>query len=230
MRTSLLLLDIQKFFKRRALALSASVLMTASPIVGAVHSWSNIWWTNKTSIIGLTVVNTLITTGSEFFSRTVLAHASDSVSGLTSRSIDNSTVARPQNNFLVGNGNGKRSIHMQSLINIIMTIVASLLGGPVYFMTQRKHRFVFFILFGVFNSALSQTLVGAFKSGIASMMVRRLSFDLFYCGTVKFFMFEVARPYLVRLQKSLAGVGAVRVIQDGVTTFFRVGVLNWIGL
>lgn len=178
-----------------------------------VIKWAGSWWVNRSSIVTLTVVNTAITAFSEFGSRTLLAD--DKVN--------------PEQKFFVTNKHGHTEIHKQSIVNIIMTIFASVLGGPVYFIRRRWPRFMFFLSFGAMNSAASQMLAHAITDGYLAITLGRFVFDLCYNGSIKFFMFEFARPAILRFRKNVMGLGIVRVTQDFLTTLSRVGILNWFG-
>ena len=161
----------------------------------------------------LTAVNTAITTTNEFASRSLLADEKKN----------------PENKFFVTNPEGHTRVHKQSIINIIMTIVVSLLGGPVYFIKRMWHRFMFFLSFGAMNSALSQMLAHYILDGALALTLGRFVFDLCYNSTLKFGMFEFARPAILKFRKNVLGIGIVRVAQDFLTTLFRVGMLNWFG-
>src|SRR3989338_4661820 len=99
-------------------------------------------------------------------------------------------TGQEEHGFLIQSETGETRIHSQSLINIFMTLFASLLGGPVYFLRRTSHRFLFFIAFGTFNSILSQSLVTIFRDGVVMLASTRLLFDFFYNGSVKFLLFE----------------------------------------
>lgn len=199
--------------KKAGLMLLTVLTLGQSTIQSPLVRWATSWWVNRTSIILLTGVNTAITAASEMASRDLLAQ----------------THKNPEQRFFVQNENGDMSIHRQSVVNIFMTLFASLLGGPVYFIRRRWHRFMFFISFGAMNSAVSQMLAHLVRDGFLALTLGRFIFDLFYNGTVKFWMFEFARPAILRFRKSVAGIGAVRILQDFLTTLFRVGLLNWFG-
>jgi hypothetical protein len=161
-------------------------------------------------IVSLTLVNTAITTASEVGSRTI-------ISGLNG-AYDSS--------FIVKGPDGLQHVHRQSLINILMTILASLLGGPIYFITRRHHRFLFFISFGVFNSILAQSLSSIFIDGLLLIVRRRLVFDFIYNASIKFILFEYVRPYLLKHRASPGLILGFRITQDFLTTSIRVVILN----
>lgn len=172
--------------------------------------WLEFWNSHRSTIIFLAVVNTTLTTASEFGSRTIISSASH----------------RQQDGFLIQTMDGSTRVHRQSLINIVMTLIATLIGGPVYFIGSRWNRFVFFITFGVFNSILSQGLSSIFLEGIPLIIGRRLAFDFTYNATVKFVLFEFVRPFLVAHRQSPIKVTFFRVGQDFLTTCIRVLILN----
>lgn len=180
--------------------------MIATP----AEKWLECWSLHKSTIIFLALVNTSLTAVSEISSRTVISVISEN----------------HQEAFLVKASDGRELIHRQSMINILMTLIATLLGGPVYFITSRLNRFIFFISFGVFNSILSQTLSTYFMEGFVLIIGRRLAFDFAYNASIKFFLFEVVRPFLLRHRDSAIKVLAFRVGQDFFTTSIRVVILN----
>lgn len=183
-------------------------------IINPASAWMQYWSANRVSILMFTVVNTAVTTASE----------------VTSRTIYPAMTGQEHQGFFVQSQPGQKKIHQQSLVSIFMTLFASLLGGPVYFMKRRKSRFLFFILFGTFNSLISQGLSSFLRDGIVAVFLARLAFDFFYNGSLKFLLFEYTRPVLLRFRNSYMKVGAVRVTQDFLTTFLRVVMLNLIGL
>lgn len=156
------------------------------------------------------MINTTITGMSEIGSRTVV-----------------STITGTYNEgFFVKTTTGEQRIHRQSLVNIVMTLLASLLGGPVYFISTRLNRFLFFITFGVFNSVLAQSMSSFFIEGVMLIIGRRLMFDFFYNASFKFLLFEYVRPFLLRHRTSPVKVIGFRIGQDFFTTCFRVVILN----
>ncbi len=157
-------------------------------------------------------VNTAITAISEYASRSILAGDQN-----------------PTQKFFVKDSNGATEVHKQSVVNILMTIFASLLGGPIYFIRRRWHRFMFFISFGAMNSAVSQMFAHLIQDGYVFMTLGRFLFDLGYNGSFKFAMFEFARPAILKFRRSILGLGVVRISQDFLTTLGRVGILNWLG-
>lgn len=205
--------DILASGKRLGLMLFSVLTLGQATVTSPVFRWGASWWVNRSSIVMLAGVNTAITTLSEFVSRELLAtHHGDQ-----------------HQRFFVKPDGREIIVHRQSLTNIFMTAIASLLGGPVYFIRRRWHRFMFFTSFGAMNSATSQMLSHLVSDGFLALTLGRFIFDLFYNASFKFFMFEFARPAILRLRKNVAGVGFVRVIQDFLTTLCRVGMLNWFG-
>ena len=201
---------------RRLLLFFYTVVNVSSTavIVNPSAAWFQYWITNRASILTFTAVNTAVTVGSEVASRTIFP----AVTGHTNEG------------FIVENGQGSKRIHQQSIVSILMTLFASLLGGPVYFMKRKRSRFIFFVLFGSLNSGLSQGLSFWLRDGFVMVQTARLGFDFCYNGSIKFLMFEYTRPVLLRFRTSYLKIGAVRVTQDFLTTFFRVVMLNLIGL
>lgn len=187
------------------------ILLRLYPVVTTpVVKWFGYWTTHRSMILSLTVVNTAITSASE----------------LSSRSIVSTLTGAPEGKFVVKTPDGKQRVHRQSIINILMTILASLLGGPIYFISRRHQRFIFFISFGVFSSLLAQTMSSLFIDGILLIVRRRLVFDFFYNASIKFILFEYVRPYLLKHRTSPALVVGFRISQDFLTTCFRVIILN----
>jgi hypothetical protein len=176
-------------------------------------SFAASWWENRSSVVVFTLINSGLTATTELFSRQVTAAVhSDG----------------DKNQFIVRDQQGGLHIHHQSLINILMTCIASLLGGPVYFFKRPRNRWLFFMGFGVFNSVLAQSMLGIFRSLPLFVDPHRVLFDLCYSGTLKFLMFEVGRGTIVRLRhhKSVARVGLIRVTQDFAMSMIRVTLLN----
>jgi hypothetical protein len=189
-------------------------LSSTAVIVNPAAAWMRYWAANRASIVLFTVVNTAVTTASEVGSRTIYP----------------AITGHAHEGFIVTDALGNKNIHQQALISIMMTVFASLLGGPVYFIKRRWSRFLFFVLFGTFNSFISQGLTSVLRDGAISILTARLAFDFFYNGTIKFYLFEYTRPTLLRFRESALKIGAVRVTQDFLTTFFRVAMLSLIGL
>lgn len=202
--------------KRLAVIFFSWLSVLQSPLfVRGVQTWTQTWVNNRRHIIMLTVINATITAGTE----------------LASRSITSPFLGHKKKDygFFVKASSGKNSINRQSLINIWMTIFASLIGGPVYFFKRRKHRFYYFVAFGTCNSLLAQTISGLFIDGLMTIAITRLLFDFVYNGTLKFFMFEWLRKPILTYKEKALRVGAYRVKQDFITTFIRVNLLNLLG-
>lgn len=186
-------------------------LLSFSGLTSAVNTWLLTWRMNRTSIILLTSVNTGLTVVSEMLSREI----SVKVSG------------KKEFGFFVKSQ--RTTIHRQSLINIFMTIIASLFGGPVYFFQKRVYRFLFFLHFGLLNSFISQVFSGLLRDGRFMFAGARLIFDVIYSGTIKYFIFERGREYIISFQQSITKIGGLRAFQDFLCTFFRVFILNALG-
>lgn len=185
-----------------------------SPVARPVIAWAEHWVANRSSILMFTAANTAITAASEAGARTLWPVF----------------TGEKEHGFFVSNEEGDWRIHSQSMISIIMTLFASLIGGPVYFLRLRVHRFLFFATFGVFNSMLSQSLVSLARDGIVMLIAQRLWFDLVYNGTFKFFLFEATRRHILKRRRCFISVATIRGTQDILTTSFRVAMLNLIGL
>lgn len=197
----------------KKLAVWSYTLLTiigVSPVGGAIAKWAHYWGANSSKIITLTTINTTMTFGTEFVSRSILS---------------NSLTTSDEYKFIVGDGVWYNNINRQSLINIWMTFFASLLGAPVYFFRRRHARFLFFVCFGVFNSALSQGLLSVLREGFLMISARRLLFDFCYNGSLKFFMFEFYRKP-IKLKTNFFGLYWVRGKQDILTGIFKNLVLN----
>jgi hypothetical protein len=181
----------------------------------SARKWSLYWWINRRSILMLAVINTLITTGNEYILRSVMAP-------LTS---EHSSYA-----FFVTDHLGSMHINRQSLTNILMTLFASVFGGPVYFMSNTRNRVLFFLSFGFFNSFISQGISSFIREGLIHIAYQRLVFDMAYMATFKVLIFELGRRPILKAKGSFYRVGMVRISQDFCTTAFKVLTLNLIGL
>lgn len=186
-----------------------------SKIALFLRRWSEHWARNSRQIIMWACINACITFTTEFIARS-------SFSPFLKK---NSSYSF----FVKDAAAGSVTIHRQSLTNITMTFFASLVGGPVYFFTRRLGRFFFFVIFGVLNSMLGQSISSAILDGSSSIDNKRLIFDLFYNGTFKFIMFEFLRKTIVNLKFKMFRVLLVRTKQDLITTFFKVTTLNLLG-
>lgn len=202
--------------KRASLfAFTTLSLLNFSALGTFVGKWGHYWSANSGKIVMLTFVNTGITTGTEFVSRSILSKG-----------------VHKQNHFkfITSNeGPWYRHINQQSLINIWMTFFASLLGAPVYFFRKRWNRFAFFVGFGTFNSFLSQGLLS--MSGITTAYIisyQRLLFDFLYNGSIKFCMFEFFRKPIAA-HCSIFKLTYLRGKQDLITSFMKNIILNILG-
>ncbi len=192
----------------------STVSFVQTPVVRPILAWSSYWMTHRSSILLLTGVNTAITTASEAGTRFLWPVI----------------TGQEEHAFLVRTETGGTRIHTQSLISIFMTLFASLLGGPVYFLRQTRHRFLFFVAFGTFNSILSQSLVSLFRDGFMHLAAARLFFDFFYNGSVKFLLFETTRRPLLKRSRCFFSLASIRGIQDFLTTSLRVAMISLLGL
>lgn len=187
------------------------VAIISNPVV----SWAESWWLNRSSIVAFAATNTVITATSEIVSRTIFAPVSNDPG---------------RQGFLVRDPMGGMRINLQSQISILMTIFASLIGGPVYFFHRRWHRFLFFTAFGTANSIFAQHITGLATLGVPLFSGPRTFFDFFYNGSLKFIMFELSRQSILRFRTKIFRVGSIRVVQDFLTTFFKVVLLGALGL
>lgn len=197
----------------KRLAIWSYTLLTflqVGAVGGAVAKWAHYWGANSSKIITLTTINTTMTFGTEFVTRSILS---------------SSLTTDKSYQFIVGEGTWYNNINRQSLINIWMTFFASLLGAPVYFFRRRSTRFLFFISFGVFNSALSQGLLSVLREGVLLISAKRLLFDFCYNGSLKFFMFEFYRKP-IKLKTNFFSLYWVRGKQDVLTGLFKNLILN----
>lgn len=197
--------------KKFTLALyTALSLLQVNTIGNFVTRWAFHWQSNKGKILMLTSINTTITLGTEFISRS---------------SLKTSPIGGSEYGFVVGDGVWYNNINKQSLINVWMTFFASLLGAPVYFFSKGIHRFLFFVGFGVFNSFLSQNLISFLRTSFFGFSMKRIFFDFCYNGTLKFFMFEYFRKPIKR-NHGWAKLAFYRGKQDILTSFFKTTILN----
>jgi hypothetical protein len=203
---------IQPFWRR--------ALTSDSYLWRGIAQFASIWGSNKVAILHLTVVNIMTTFVMEALIRTILAKLFQNGAGYE---------------FLVHGGDGYH-LNRQSLTNLWITGLTSIFGGPVFFIAGRRHRYLFFVVFGLCVSFLSQgfaflslglPLAGALRGAFLS----RLAFDFFYTASFKFALFELARtPLLASPPRVSLRVGAIRLTQDFTTTLIRVSLLNLIGL
>jgi len=206
----------QAFAKLHSVASLVGVMgqKSLSTVLHGLKTWRDYWWINRERIVILAFVNTLVTFTYEAIVRSLLAPM---------------MIESASYHFLVITETGGWMINQQSLNNVFMTIFASLMGGPVYFIKSRFNRFLFFGGFGCFNSVLSQCVTSIIRFGGIQIFVARLTFDLIYNGTLKYFIFELGRKKLANPKTSIKGLGAVRITQDFSTTCMRVGLLNFFG-
>jgi hypothetical protein len=202
---------------RRLFLILVSAISLKMAFVGVSRPfvvWSQHWVTHYQNLLTLTVVNTGITTATELGARTIIpAVTQDKTEG-----------------FFVKSANGKSKINRQSVINILMTLFASLLGGPVYYIQRRWARYLFFLGFGTFNSLLAQSVSSYFIVGGLGILMNRFIFDLCYNSTLKFVIFEYARPILLAFQKRAGHITGIRVTQDFISTLSRVSLLSFFGI
>lgn len=182
---------------------------SAGNVVGLFFKY---WSANSRKILMLTFVNVVITCFTEVVSRTVLV---------------NTITQGSQYGFFVGDGAWYNIINQQSLINITMTFFVSLFGGVIFFIKHRSNRFLFFILFGGWNSFMSQYILMNISAGAIAISGTRLLFDFFYNMTLKFFMFEFYRKPIVQTNtRNVGKLFFLRGKQDLVTSFLKNFALN----
>lgn len=178
--------------------------------------WAAQWWSNRQAIVAMTTVNTGITAGMEYLARTTLAPLFHKEGDKTY-------------SFIVHDSMGNSAVNRQSLINIFMTLFASLVGGPVYFFLKTRHRYLFFFSFGFANALFGQAASSVIRDGIMNVIAGRLLFDLAYNGSVKYFMFEWMRKPIVKAKTHLGRLMFFRISQDFLSTMIRVVALNLLG-
>lgn len=194
-----------------ATILGCIALLQSSSAGIVATKWAGYWMTHRVNIVQMTLVNTVLTTTNEIVSRSI-----------------SSKISSQSNNGFIVKESGRSGINRQSLINIWMTILASLLGGPVFFIRNIRKRFAFFVGFGVVSSAAAQYFAYLFRGG-EIISTARLFFDLGYLVTVKFTMFELGRRAFIFTKYRLKQMSAIRVAQDFGSTFCRVLLLNLFG-
>ncbi len=187
--------------------------LQVSPIGVALTRWNSLWSENRAQILVLTAVNTSITVGNEVLARSITSYWSGTSS---------------ENGFIVNNGNSY-SINRQSLVNIWMTLLTSLLGGVVFFINIRYHRFLFFFFSGFIISAVSQYLSHLIRDGVFYLDYRRLAFDSVYILSIKYFVFELGRSQITKAAGKFRRLTGIRLLQDFATTLLRVAALNLTG-
>jgi hypothetical protein len=206
------------FAAGRKLRLAVATLLALQAFApGAwLAQWGSVWMQNRSRILTLSAINVGITTVSEAASRSMAVAIAGS-------------DARPDTAFFVSERPGLRAINRQSLINILMTLFASLAAAPAMFLVRRRHRFLFFLGFGLMSSYVSQIVAALFLKAPLVHLGRRLLFDFGYLVAVKFLAFELFRGGLVHRDRRFFRLVLSRAQQDGVTTFLRVSLLNLLG-
>ncbi len=208
-------IKMMKFIRRIGFTIIFLLQLIQSSSIGiALASWSTIWSDNRSQILALTAINTSITVINESLARNVSSHWIEQSS---------------RNAFLVKE-NSTYHINRQSLINIWATLLTSLFGGVVFFMQKKSHRFIYFCIFGLGVSLVSQCCSHLMCDGILYVSQRRLVFDLTYLCSIKYIIFESGRGKILSSAGRPGRLGGIRLSQDFVTTQLRVIALNLIGL
>ena len=198
-----------------AILITGWIMGQGQMVAGSLSRWSHHFIANKGSIAALTIVNTAITTTMEFAGRSLQMPFKKKMK---------------DQYFFVTSKSGGKTINRQSMINIIMAIVGTLIGGPVFFFMKRSHRFLFFITFGIFNSCLGQGMAGVMLDGAFTLEKSRLVFAFFYSGTWKFLVFEFVRTPIVRAGQNIVKLGLIRSNQKFFSTFVKIQIIDLIGL
>jgi hypothetical protein len=182
--------------------------------------WAQIWKDHGQFLIQLALINTALTLLNETVVRELISHLGAG-----------SELFSHMGFFQSSSQSYGFAINRQALINIGMTLGASLFGGPVFFFNQARSRFLFFVVFGFFNSAFFQTISWILLSGEHEVIqASRLLFDVAYLVTIKFWMFERFRmPIQFALRRPLR-LGFLRIQQDFLLTALRVLLLGLLGL
>jgi hypothetical protein len=172
--------------------------------------WFGYFSANKEKILLLVFVNALLTFAIEAVLRGYLL----------------SNLFNNQDNQLLVQGGSGLLLNKQTFINITMTMIATLLGGPVYFYKSRKARLLYFMIFGVINSCFAQSISHYIFQYSLNDFTKRLGFDFIYSLCIRFSMFEFFRKEVLRAQTSLFKILFARSKQDVLTALVRVIVLN----
>lgn len=173
-----------------------------------LRAWSQSWSENQSKILTLAFINLTITFLSEF----VVRHAMSEFL--------NADLA-----LLVS----ESGLSVQGVINCLYTFIISLLGVPLLFFKNIKTRYIFFLLFGVSISYLSQLIGHKMTTGHFNVDFKRLLFDFSYIGTLKFLSFELFRPALI-LKEEVRSLFYIRVSQDFLQTIIKTLALMLVGL
>ncbi|MFZ4715723.1 MAG: hypothetical protein ACOYL6_18515 [Bacteriovoracaceae bacterium] len=171
-----------------------------------IRKWFNYYRINRRRIAQLTLINVALTILSEFVVRELF-----------------SLVLGHEWSMLTN------KLNYQSLINILMTIVVTNIGGVVLFVPKRKNRFVLFCFISLLASIIAQVI--AFElSSLNLFSFKRLIFDLVYAGSLKFLFFEYFRNQLVIPHKNIFQLFLTRSKSDIAMTVIKTCILGLIGL
>lgn len=172
--------------------------------------FSRTWRLNRSQIIRITLINFAVTLLSELFVRKALVQL-----GML-----------PQGESLFHMG----KLHTQVIINLLMTVVASLFGSVVYFFESFRARYLFFICFSLVNSLIAQGIVASFLLINLSQFKRRIFFDLCYSASAKYLSFEFIRKPLASKFSSYKKMFITRKSQDIFMTVVKAKALFLFGL
>jgi hypothetical protein len=185
----------------------------------ATH-WAQIWKVHRQSLLRLAVINTSLTLVNETAVRELISYLGGANEFFSHMGF-----------FQDSTQNYGFAINRQALINIGMTLGASIFGGPVFFLSHARSRFLFFVIFGLLNSTFFQFASWiAFTGEQKIIQPSRLLFDVAYLVTIKFWMFERFRiPIQLALRRPMR-LGFLRIQQDFLLTALRVFLLGLFGL
>jgi hypothetical protein len=177
------------------------------------------WWLNRDRIVHLAVVNVIVTVVMEAIVRSIMS---------------GSFLVGGEFSFIVASPDGTWLLNRQSIASIWLTALTSLFGGPVYFIQKKSHRYMFFVSFGLLVSVCSQAMTTVTVSWMTAHPIvdalKRILFDVLYCATLKFALFEFTRnPILSRRVRASMSIGMIRLAQDFTSTSVRIFLLNLLG-
>lgn len=134
-------------------------------------------------------------------------------------------MATEEMRFLVPQDSGL-TLNRQSMINLAMTGLATIIGTWVFFTKTLLARFIGFVSTGLLLSIFAQTIVNLSFANPTLVENDRILFDVFYGATVKFFAFECSRKLLIARDSAYRKLFGVRLAQDATTSLVKVSLLN----
>ena len=185
--------------------------MDSIPANWKVKKYASHWLQNKDQITKIACANFFVALSGEFIVRQVLVswgYFPDHAAFLHSSGI----------------------IHPQALINISMSVIASLFGGVVYFLDTLKKRYIFFVAFAFLSSILVQSFLAFSVNLPAALVFKRLLFDVAYTGSIKFVSFEIFRSPIKNHNSGVLKIFAFRKVQDLSMAFIKINLLVFCGL